>query len=130
MAESRGGNTFVDRDVMDRPGTTQPHGRDPVIVVLPLILTLLVLGVLRGGTSLVLLFPMLFLGAGAVVVMIAEKDMRARRSRSVSVLPTGHLSRKMRSALTPERPRRTTDKATSLSARGPRRRPGPRRLPD
>jgi len=102
-----------------------------VIVLLPLILTMLVLGGLRGGTNLMLLLPMLFfLGAGAVAVMIAEKDMRGRRNRSVRVLPTSHLSRKMRSALTPERPTRPTDKAASLKARGPGRRPGPRRIPD
>ena len=101
-----------------------------MIIVLPVILTLLVLGVLRGGANVMMLVPMLFLGAGAVAVMIAEKDMRARRSRSVRVLPTSHLSRKMRSALTPERPTRPTDKAASLKARGPGRRPGPRRLPD
>jgi hypothetical protein len=102
-----------------------------VIILLPVILTLLLLGALRGGTNLVLLLPMLlFLAAGAVAVMIAERDMRGRRSRSVRVLPTSHLSRKMRSALTPERPTRPTDKAASLKARGPVRRPGPRRLPD
>jgi hypothetical protein len=102
-----------------------------VIVLLPVILTLLVLGALRGGTNMVLLLPtLIFLGAGAVVVMIADRDMRARRSRSVRVLPTSHLSRKMRSALRPERPRPPADKAASLKARGPGRRPGPRRLPD
>lgn len=102
-----------------------------MIILLPVILTLLVLGALRGGTNVVLLLPMLFfLAAGAVAVMIAERDMRGRRSRSVSVLPTSHLSRKMRSALRPERPRPPTGKAASLKARGPERRPGPRRLPD
>jgi hypothetical protein len=101
-----------------------------VIFLLPVILTLLVLGALRGGTNMVLLLPTLvFLGAGAVVVIIAERDMRARQSRSVSVLPTSHLSRKMLSALRPEQPRRPTGK-TSLKARGPGRRSGPRRLPD
>ncbi|MGH9004101.1 MAG: hypothetical protein ACRDYV_13335 [Acidimicrobiia bacterium] len=94
-------------------------------------MTLLLLGVvLWVGPSMVLLFPLLFVGAGAVVVMIAEKDMRSRRSRSVRVLRTSHLSQKVRSAIKPERPIRTTDKATSLSARGPHRRTGPRRLPD
>jgi hypothetical protein len=102
-----------------------------VIILLPVILTLLVLGALRGGTNIVLLLPMLFfLGAGAVVVMIAERDMRGRRNRSVPVLPTSHLSRKMRSALRPQRPGRSSGKAASLSAKGPGRRPGPRRLPD
>lgn len=102
-----------------------------MIILLPVILTLFVLGALRGGTNMVLLLPMLFfLGAGAVVVMIAERDMRGRRSRSVAVLPTSHLSRKMRSALRPQRPGRPSGKAASLSARGPVRRPGPRRLPD
>jgi hypothetical protein len=102
-----------------------------VIILLPVILTLLVLGVLRGGTNVVLLLPMLlFLAAGVVVVTIAERDMRGRRDRSVPVLPTSHLSRKMRSALRPQRPGRPSGKAASLSARGPGRRPGPRRLPD
>ena len=101
----------------------------PVIVFLPVILVLLLLSMLRGGVSMVLLFPLLFVAAGAVAVTIANRDMRARRSRSVRALPTGHLSRKMSSALRPERPRRPANKAASLSARGPRRR-GPRRLPD
>ena len=101
-----------------------------MIVLLPLILTLLMLGALRGGTNMVLLLPMLlFLGAAAVAVTIAERDMRARRSRSVRDLPTSHLSRKMRSALKPQRSIRPSDKATSISARGPNRR-GPRKLPD
>jgi hypothetical protein len=102
-----------------------------VIVLLPVILTLLVLGTLRGGTNMMLLLPaLLFVAAGAVAVMIAE-SMRGRRQRSVTVLPTSHLRRKMRSALRPERPRRPVDKATSLSARGPGRRlGGPRKLSD
>ena len=102
-----------------------------MIILLPVILTLLILGALRGGTNLVLLLPtLLFLAGAVVVVMIAERDMRGRRSRSVPVLPTSHLSRKMRSALRPERPRRSSGKAASLSARGPVRRPGPKKIPD
>jgi hypothetical protein len=102
-----------------------------VIFLLPVILALLILGAMRGGTNLVLVLPMLlFLAGGVVAMTIADRDMKKRRSRSVHVLPTDHLSRKMRSALGLQRPTRPSGKPRSLSTRGPWRRPGPRRLPD
>jgi hypothetical protein len=98
-----------------------------MVILLPLIVILLIFGALRGGTNVVLLLPaLLTLGAGAIVVAIAEKDARRRRpGRSLPRIPTNHLTRKMRSALNPQRP------ARSASARGTavplsRRGPGPR----
>jgi hypothetical protein len=98
-----------------------------VVILLPLILILLILGALRGGTNVVLLLPMLLtLGAGAIFVAIAENDAKRRRpGRSLPVIPTNHLARKMRSALKPHRPTRPTSArgtAVPLSRRGP----GPR----
>jgi hypothetical protein len=101
-----------------------------VIFLLPVILALLILGALRGGTNMVLVLPMLlFLAGGVVAMTIANRDIK-KRSRTVHVLPTDHLSRKMRSALGVQRPSRPSGKPRSLSTRGPWRRSGPRRLPD
>ena len=79
-----------------------------MVIFLPLFLTLMVLGMLRGGTNMVLLLPMLLmLGAGAIAVTIAMRDGRRRRDRSIPVLPDNPLSRRMRATLRPKRTKRS-----------------------
>lgn len=89
-----------------------------MVIFLPLLLTLFVVSALRGGTSIILLLPMLLtLAVGAVFVMIALRDGTGRKKDpSIPVLPTNHLSRQLHSALRPQRPRRPAQKP---SARGP-----------
>ncbi len=98
-----------------------------MVILLPVIVILLIFSALRGGTNVVLLLPaLLLLGAGAIFVAIAENDAKRRRpGRSLRVIPTNHLTRKMHAALKPQRPTRPASArgtAVPLSRRGP----GPR----
>jgi hypothetical protein len=82
-----------------------------VVIFLPVVLLLLVAGLLSGGTSFVVLLPMVvMLGAGAVFITIALRDGQRPPDRSVRQLPTDHLQRKMFMALRPPRPRRRHDR--------------------
>jgi hypothetical protein len=80
-----------------------------MVIFLPLILMLFVVSVLRGGTNVILLLPMLLtLGVGAVYVAIALRDGTGRKKDpSIPVLPTNPLSRQVHSALRPQRPKRS-----------------------
>src|SRR2546425_10512248 len=78
-----------------------------MVIFLPLVLTLLVLSALRGGTNVILLLPMvLTLGVGVVYIAIALRDGRRKKDPSIPVLPTSPLSRQLRAALRPQRPKR------------------------
>ena len=78
-----------------------------MVILLPLVLTLLVLSALRGGTNVILLLPMvLTLGVGVVYIAIALRDGRRKKDPSIPVLPTSPLSRQLRAALRPQRPKR------------------------
>jgi hypothetical protein len=78
-----------------------------MVIFLPLVLTLLVLSALRGGTNLIVLLPMvLTLGVGVVYIAIALREGRRKNDPSIPVLPTSHLSRQIRAALRPKRPKR------------------------
>ena len=80
---------------------------DAMVIFLPLVLVLLIFGVLRGESNIVLVLPMLLvLGAGVIFVTIALRDGRTPRDPSVRQLPTDHLRRQMYMALRPRRSRR------------------------